>query len=257
MFNIDLWVLCIYFAVIWQMKMSIFTIYLHRNYAHKGLINISPKLDFFYRWFAWLMGYCWPDWQRHWCTVHRIHHRFSDTERDPHSPYFYTFRQLMDPKNKLEGNHYKITPEEMLEFAGDVPVYTDKSEEFFRKYPNHGKYLFHALNLILFGPVAFVLSVITLYVCRKFSVIHNYASHKIGYRIEPNKDPVDKSINIFPLGIVWSGEEFGSNHHNNPGSAKFSRYWFEFDLGWVWIKILMFFKLIELNPHGRHYGAKS
>ena len=41
-----------------------------------------------------------------------------------------------------------------------------------------------------------------------------------------------------PLGMLIGGEELHNNHHAYPASAKFSLKWYEFDLGWMYIRVL-------------------
>jgi stearoyl-CoA desaturase (delta-9 desaturase) len=63
----------------------------------------------------------------------------------------------------------------------------------------------------------------------------NGVGHYWGYR---NYEPKDASTNIAPWGIIIGGEELHNNHHAFPTSAKFSSKWWEFDLGWAYIRVL-------------------
>ena len=72
----------------------------------------------------------------------------------------------------------------------------------------------------------------------------NGVGHYIGYR---NYQPVDESKNIIPWGILIGGEELHNNHHAYPRSACFSSRSFEFDIGFVYIRILSFFRLAKVN----------
>ena len=63
----------------------------------------------------------------------------------------------------------------------------------------------------------------------------NGIGHYWGYR---NFDCADASTNISPWGILIGGEELHNNHHTYPTSARLSNKWFEFDLGWTYIRIL-------------------
>ncbi len=75
----------------------------------------------------------------------------------------------------------------------------------------------------------------------------NGIGHYWGYR---NYETRESSRNIFPLGIIIGGEELHNNHHNDAGSAKLSRKWFELDIGWFYIKVLEKLKLAKLNSKG-------
>ena len=63
----------------------------------------------------------------------------------------------------------------------------------------------------------------------------NGIGHWGGYR---NFETQDASTNIVPWGIVIGGEELHNNHHAFASSAKFSCKWWEFDIGWLYIRAL-------------------
>ena len=68
-----------------------------------------------------------------------------------------------------------------------------------------------------------------------FGQIINAIGHAMGYR---NFGTKDHSHNIYPFGIWIVGEELHNNHHADPRSAKFGHRWFEFDVGWLYIRLL-------------------
>jgi stearoyl-CoA desaturase (delta-9 desaturase) len=72
----------------------------------------------------------------------------------------------------------------------------------------------------------------------------NGLGHWWGYR---NGTTRDQSRNISPWGIVVGGEELHNNHHLDPGSAKLSLKPWEFDIGWMYIKLLEKAKLAKLR----------
>jgi stearoyl-CoA desaturase (delta-9 desaturase) len=63
----------------------------------------------------------------------------------------------------------------------------------------------------------------------------NGLAHFWGYR---NFNSSDASTNIFPWGIIIGGEELHNNHHTYATSAKLSNKWFEFDIGWAYIRVM-------------------
>jgi stearoyl-CoA desaturase (delta-9 desaturase) len=65
--------------------------------------------------------------------------------------------------------------------------------------------------------------------------IINGAAHYWGYR---NFEAHDASTNISPWGILIGGEELHNNHHTYPTSAKLSVKPYEFDIGWLYIRVL-------------------
>jgi hypothetical protein len=92
--------------------------------------------------------------------------------------------------------------------------------------------------------------------------IINGIGHALGYR---NFATRDESRNLYPWGIWILGEELHNNHHADPRSAKFKARWWEFDVGWVYIKLLSFFDLAKVvyartagfkEFAGRHYNER-
>jgi hypothetical protein len=65
-------------------------------------------------------------------------------------------------------------------------------------------------------------------------------------------DRKDESRNITPVVIWLGGEELHNNHHADPHSARFSQKWFEFDVGWLYLRLLSLFGLAKIQ-----YARKS
>ena len=77
----------------------------------------------------------------------------------------------------------------------------------------------------------------------------NGVGHYWGYR---NTETKDASTNISPWGIPIGGEELHNNHHAYPQSAKLSMKWYEFDIGWMYIRILEILGLAKVKyAYGR------
>jgi stearoyl-CoA desaturase (delta-9 desaturase) len=76
----------------------------------------------------------------------------------------------------------------------------------------------------------------------------NGIGHYWGYR---NFESPDASRNIVPLGILIGGEELHNNHHAFASSAKFSSRRWEFDLGWVYIRLLQLLGLARIKKVAR------
>jgi stearoyl-CoA desaturase (delta-9 desaturase) len=72
----------------------------------------------------------------------------------------------------------------------------------------------------------------------------NGLGHYWGYR---NYECRDASTNIVPWGILIGGEELHNNHHAFPTSAKFSVRRWEFDIGWLYIRVLQAIGLARVN----------
>lgn len=67
----------------------------------------------------------------------------------------------------------------------------------------------------------------------------------------------DESRNIAPIAVWLGGEELHNNHHADPHSARFTARWFEFDIGWLYIRLLSLFglaRVVHARPHGQPRG---
>jgi stearoyl-CoA desaturase (delta-9 desaturase) len=97
-----------------------------------------------------------------------------------------------------------------------------------------GIFLMLAIDVLLFGPIGItVWAVQMIWIPVTAAGIINGAGHYWGYR---NFQPADASTNIVPWGILIGGEELHNNHHAHIGSAKLSSKWYEFDIGWLYIR---------------------
>ena len=74
--------------------------------------------------------------------------------------------------------------------------------------------------------------------------IINGVGHALGYR---NFEVKDESRNISPIAIWLGGEELHNNHHADPKSARFAAKWYEFDVGWFYIRLLQLLRLAKVE----------
>lgn len=121
-----------------------------------------------------------------------------------------------------------------------------------------GLTLMGVTDVILFGIVPGVLIFLAQIAWIPFwaAGVINGAGHHWGYR---NWATEDVSTNIVPWGILIGGEELHNNHHVCAPSAKFSSKWYEFDLGWMYIRLLAASGLAtvkRLAPVPRFIAAK-
>jgi len=101
------------------------------------------------------------------------------------------------------------------------------------------------INVMLFGVVGLtVWAVQMLWIPITAAGIINGIGHYWGYR---NYDCNDAATNVFPWGIIIGGEELHNNHHTFGTSAKLSSKWYEFDIGWMYIRILEMMGLAKVK----------
>ena len=213
------------------------TIFLHRGQAHKGL-TFHPVLEHFMRFWLWLTTGMVT---KQWVAIHRKHHRYSDVEGDPHSPHVYGIWKVLFKGAMLY--HEASKDKDMVNTYG-VGTPSDWIEHHI--YSNHSRLgigILFLFNIWLFGWIGAIIWLIQMaWIPFWAAGVVNGIGHWFGYR---NGDTKDKSCNISPFGVIIGGEELHNNHHLDPANPKLSRKWFEFDIGWFYIKV--FNKLGLLN----------
>jgi stearoyl-CoA desaturase (delta-9 desaturase) len=171
---------------------------------------------------------------KEWVAIHRKHHAKVETPEDPHSPQIVGLNPILWDGVSAYRREAK-NPETLKKYGHGVPddwierrVYT----------PHSGKGLILMLiaNLMLFGPIGLTVWAVQLMWTPFFAAgVINGIGHFWGYR---NFEVTDASRNIVPWGILIAGEELHNNHHTFASSAKLSSKWWEFDIGWMYIRTL-------------------
>jgi stearoyl-CoA desaturase (delta-9 desaturase) len=215
------------------------TIFLHRSQAHRGL-DRHPIVSHFFRFWLWLTTGMVT---KEWVAIHRKHHAKVETDEDPHSPQTRGIENVLlrgaelyreEAKNaETLGKYGHGTPDDWIERN----VYTPFSVQ--------GVGVMLLIDLILFGPIgATIWAVQMLWIPVTAAGIINGIGHYWGYR---NFACADASTNIVPWGIIIGGEELHNNHHAYGTSAKLSSRWYEFDIGWMYIRTLEILRLATVR----------
>ena len=209
------------------------TIYLHRNQAHRAL-DLHPAVAHFFRLWLWLTTGMVT---KEWAAIHRKHHAKCETVEDPHSPQIHGINRVLWGGVFLyvkESHH----PETMERYGHGTP--DDWVEHnVYARHSIYGLWLMGACDIALFGLLPGALILVTQIVWIPFwaAGVINGIGHFWGYRSWDVPAP-DASLNIVPIGILIGGEELHNNHHAYPASARFSMKWYEFDIGWMYIRAL-------------------
>lgn len=227
--------LIIYTLIVTHITIICVTLFLHRGQAHKGII-FHPILAHFMRCWLWLTTGMVT---KQWVAIHRKHHVYSDQEGDPHSPHVFGIWTVFTQGALLYARGSK--DKEMVEKFG-VGTPDDWIErKLYTPHSRLGILLMMVIDLVLFGPWGFIVwGIQMIWIPLWAAGVINGIGHWWGYR---NTETKDKSRNISPWGIIIGGEELHNNHHMNPARPKLSLNWYEFDIGWMWLKI---FSLIGL-----------
>ena len=229
----------LYTIVVTHITIVAVTLFLHRGQAHKGIV-FHPILSHFFRFWLWLTTGMVT---KQWVAIHRKHHVYSDKEGDPHSPHVYGILTVLTQGALLYSKAAKDT--DMIQKYG-VGTPDDWIEHnVYSKYNFLGILIMLLISIHLFGFIGIVIwGVQMIWIPFWAAGVINGLAHWYGYR---NGETRDKSRNISPWGIIIGGEELHNNHHLNPASVKLSKRWFEFDIGYMWLKIFSTFKLAKIR----------
>jgi stearoyl-CoA desaturase (delta-9 desaturase) len=228
--NLSWWQVVLATLFLTHITIAAVTIFLHRSQAHRAL-DLHPAVAHFFRVWLWLTTGMQT---KEWVAIHRKHHAKCETPEDPHSPQTRGLRKVlwqgaelyMDEANNKEtlARYGHGTPNDWLE------------RNVYSRFTWHGCGLMLGADLILFGVAGIAVWAVQMIWIPFFAAgVINGIAHFWGYR---NYDSPDAATNISPWGILIGGEELHNNHHTYPTSAKLSSKWFEFDLGWTYIRIL-------------------
>jgi stearoyl-CoA desaturase (delta-9 desaturase) len=228
------------------------TIFLHRCQAHRAL-DLHPLPAHFFRFWLWLTTGMVT---KEWAAIHRKHHAKCETAEDPHSPQIYGINRV------LWGGVFLYVKEsynrETLERYGHGTPDDWVERNVYSRFTLSGLTLMGLVNVGLSGlvPGLLVLVVQVAWIPFWAAGVINGIGHFWGYR---NWQTADASTNIVPFGILIGGEELHNNHHAYASSAKLSNKWYEFDLGWLYIRVLEVLGLARVKkvaPRPRLGAAK-
>ncbi|MGF6568247.1 stearoyl-CoA desaturase (delta-9 desaturase) [Paraburkholderia fungorum] len=233
------WQLVVYTLVVTHITIIGVTVYLHRCQAHRAL-ELHPVVSHFFRFWLWMTTGMLTG---QWAAIHRKHHAKCETEEDPHSPQTRGIWKVLLEGAELYRAEAK-NEETMRKFSHGTP--NDWMERnVYTKYPILGVSLMMVLNVALFGVVGLTIwAVQMVWIPFWAAGVVNGLAHFWGYR---NFNSTDASTNIFPWGIIIGGEELHNNHHTYATSAKLSNKWYEFDIGWMYIRIMSAFRLAKVK----------
>src|SRR5690606_7577534 len=207
------------------------TIFLHRHQAHRAL-SLHPIASHFFRFWLWLTTGMVT---REWVAVHRKHHARCEREDDPHSPQHKGIWRVLFAGAFLY--HKEAANAETLEAFGAGTPDDWLERNLYSKHRQLGIGTMLVADLVLFGalPGLLIFAVQMAWIPFWAAGVINGVGHYWGYR---NFETDDESRNIVPIGVLIGGEELHNNHHAYGSSAKLSNKWWEFDIGWLYIRIM-------------------
>jgi fatty-acid desaturase len=220
----------------------------HRLLTHRGFI--CPR--WLERGFAILGVCCVQDTPARWVSVHRLHHQFADERSDPHSPLAgllwshmgwlmvenqalarldiyerYAKDILADPFYRSLERNLRWVQIVLLSWVASFVVGAIGASAMGRSAPEA---LRVGASFLVWG--VFLRTVLVWHIT--WSV--NSVAHVWGYR---RYETGEASRNNLLIGYISNGEGWHNNHHADPRSARHGHTWWELDVTWIVIRLLM------------------
>jgi stearoyl-CoA desaturase (delta-9 desaturase) len=238
-------IILLFFVAHWQLSVFFQTFFLHRYGAH-SMLTMSKRWErFFYLCTYVTQGSSFLS-PRGYAILHRMHHAFSDTPKDPHSPTNHSglMAMMLATKKKYDDFAYgRVQPEPR--FDGRCPEWpaVDRLGQNWVARIGWGAayvlfYVKFATALWMFAllPFHFIMGPI-------HGAIVNWCGHRYGYK---NFDNGDHSRNTLVFDVLTSGELFQNNHHKFGMSPNFAARWFEIDPAYQVIRVFAAIGIVQI-----------
>lgn len=182
-----------------------------------------------------------------WVAIHRLHHKDTDVQADPHTPLAGFFWGHMGWLYVSSRDHRDIFHYER--YARDLL----RDPFYFRLERNLNWFIVYIAHAVGFAALGFLIGwwssgtlteasrmalsmlVWGVFVRTVFGLHHtwavNSASHIWGYR---NYETDDNSRNNWFVSLLAHGEGWHNNHHADQRAAAHGHRWWEFDMSW-WV----------------------
>lgn len=235
----------IFFTAIWYLSLFSQSFFQHRYAAH-GAFEMSPGWERFFFVLAYITqgsSYMSP---RAYAIMHRYHHAFTDTEKDPHSPSFSSnifsmmwrtrsfYQDIIKGRMEVEPRFNKNLPE--------WPAFDRFANGTFSRVL---WVVLYTAFFVLFAtsPWQYLLLPVVVAMGAFHGAVINWFAHKYGYI---NFKLKNTSMNLFFIDILMLGESYHNNHHKHPSALNFGRRWHEIDPLYPVIRLLGWLRVIRL-----------
>ena len=239
-----------FFLLHWWGSVLMQTFFLHR-YASHGMFRLSRVWERTFYLLTYLFqgsSYLVP---RAYAYLHRAHHAYSDTEKDPHTPHRFTnaFSMMLETKREYAALvRGELQPEPR--FQTYVPTWPALDRIADSDGSRLGWVLAYSAFYVAFAPhwAFYLLLPIHFLMGPIHGAIVNWAGHKYGYR---NFDTRDQSRNVLPWDLVTLGELFQNNHHRHGQAPNFAQRAFEWDPAYLFVRLCAALGIADLSAKGQ------
>src|SRR5215813_13129372 len=242
-----MWIIAALFVTHWVVS-CFFQSSFHHRYASHRMFTMSARAEKIWHLLAYAAqgsSYLSP---RAYAVLHREHHAYSDTEKDPHAPGFFpNILAMMWETAKRYTAHLTRRSSPEGRFLGHVPDWPTL-ERLASTWTSRIIWaVVYGIPYLLFATAwwHYVLLPVQWVMGPLHGAIVNWCGHKYGYR---NVRTGDRSRNTLPLDFVTMGELFQNNHHSASGRLNFAQRWWEVDPTYVVLRGLAWGGVIQLVP---------
>jgi stearoyl-CoA desaturase (delta-9 desaturase) len=247
--------IALFFLFHWQLSVFFQSFFHHRYGAHRQF-TMSKRWERTFHFLAWFVqgsSYLNP---RAYAILHRMHHAYSDTPKDPHSPMHQRnlFAMMWRTKKIYEDVKERRVAVEPR-FEDGYPEWSLLDDKLSTMPLAVAWGTLYALVYIAFATHwwMFLLLPFHWFLGPVHGAIVNYCGHKIGYR---NYASDDNSKNTLVFDVLTMGELFQNNHHKWGQSPNFAVRFFEIDPAYQIMRVLEFVRVIDMSGAQRaRWGA--
>tara|TARA_B000000557_G_C20811383_1_gene460327 strand:+ start:3097 stop:3825 length:729 start_codon:yes stop_codon:yes gene_type:complete len=230
----------------WYLSLFFQTFFLHR-YASHGMYKMTPVVEKIFFLLSFIFqgsSFLHP---AAYAVMHRRHHAYADTERDPHSPM--VVKNILD-FNKKTLSEYRLLVKQFLNNeikVKDVPRWPIMEKFAESLFVRIFFVIIYIVIYLIYSPSLWFLLLIPLHIFMGpiHGFIVNWFGHLLGYR--NFKKLKDNSKNTLPVDLLMMGELYQNNHHNSPNKRNFTHRWFELDTGFIIATLLQKLNIIQLK----------
>lgn len=218
----------IFFIAQWYLSLFCQTFFQHRYAAH-GAFTMSKGWERFFFILTFLFQGSSFLSTRAYAIMHRMHHAYADTEKDPHSPSY--SKNIFDMMWKtyifyrdVNENRMEIDPK-FLKNVPDWPAFEKFAGNRYTRLAWVGLYIaFYAAFAT--SPWLWLLLPVQILMSPVHGAIVNWFAHKFGYENFKMKNTAE---NLLVVDFLMLGESYHNNHHKRPSNVNFGYRWHEID----------------------------
>jgi stearoyl-CoA desaturase (Delta-9 desaturase) len=245
MLTLHLMIILLFFVAHWYFSLFMQTFLQHRYASHRAF-SMSKLWERFFYLAAYITqgsSYVSP---RVYAIMHRMHHAYADTDKDPHSPkYDKNVFAMMWRARTMSSDIFNSKTEVEPRFLKNLPDWKGLDRVAHSIWSRLGWIAVYILFYVQFAPSPWFYLLIPIHIVMLplHGVIINWFAHKYG---SINFKLKNTSTNLFKVDLFMMGEAYHNNHHKNPSNTNFGFRWHEIDPTYAIMRFLNLIRIIRI-----------